>query len=128
MASGSRKVRVASPGRPFSAAVQAGNLVWFSGVTPPRQVLQESMEAQAEACLARLQGVVEEAGLTLADVVRTTVYLVDAADFETMNRVYQRFFPEEPPARTTLVSGLCVPGARIEVDAVAVAGLDARQG
>ncbi|BAS28065.1 RidA family protein [Limnochorda pilosa] len=122
MTSKARKVRVASAGRPYSAAVQAGNLVWFSGVTPPRPVIQESdaMVVQAEACLARLQGVVEEAGLTLDDVVRTTVYLVDAADFDAMNEVYRHFFPEEPPARTTVVSGLCVPGARIEVDAVAV--------
>lgn len=117
------RVLVGSPGRPFSAAVQAGGFVWFSGVTPPRTVIQAGagVPEQTEACLARLKGVVEEAGLTLAHVVRTTVYLTDAGAFEAMNRVYSQFFADAPPARTTVVSGLCVPGALIEIDAVALA-------
>jgi 2-iminobutanoate/2-iminopropanoate deaminase len=75
---------------------------------------------QTQRVLENLRAVLAGAGLSLDDVVKTTVYLADMADFQAMNQVYEKFFSAAPPARTTVaVSGL-PRGARVEIDAVAV--------
>ena len=76
--------------------------------------------AQTERVLQNLSAVLRGAGLTLADVVKTTVYLVDMADFQAMNQVYGRHFAVDPPARTTIAAAGLPKGARVEIDAVAV--------
>ncbi|WP_324716823.1 RidA family protein [Carboxydochorda subterranea] len=116
------RVLVPAPGRPFSRAVRAGGLVWLSGVTPPADVIRHSPDdagRQTEACLRRIQQTLEEAGLSLRHVARVTVYLARASDFEAMNAAYRGFFPSDPPARTTVVTGLVVPQALVEIEAVA---------
>jgi 2-iminobutanoate/2-iminopropanoate deaminase len=76
--------------------------------------------AQTERVLQNLTAVLRGAGLGLADVVKTTVYLVDMADFQAMNQVYGKHFPTDPPARTTVAAAGLPKGARVEIDAVAV--------
>src|SRR5262245_48107418 len=75
---------------------------------------------QTEQVLRNIAAVLAGAGLTLADVVKTTVFLADMKDFPEMNQVYGRSFPHSPPARTTIAAAGLPGGARVEIDAVAV--------
>ena len=75
---------------------------------------------QTEQALRNLAAVLRGAGLTLADVVKTTVYLVDLGDFGAMNEVYSRHFASDPPARTTIAAAGLPKDARVEIEAVAV--------
>jgi len=75
---------------------------------------------QAEQVFVNLAAVLRGAGLTLADAVKSTVYLADMQDFAAMNQVYASHFPSEPPARTTIAAAGLPRGARVEIDVVAV--------
>ena len=75
---------------------------------------------QTEQVMRNLSAVLAGAKLTLADVVKTTVFLADMKDFQEMNQVYGRSFPSSPPARTTIAAAGLPRGARVEIDAVAV--------
>jgi 2-iminobutanoate/2-iminopropanoate deaminase len=75
---------------------------------------------QTAQVLANLEAVLRGAGLTLADVVKTTVFLADMQEFQAMNEVYARAFPTSPPARTTIAAAGLPRGARVEIEAVAV--------
>jgi 2-iminobutanoate/2-iminopropanoate deaminase len=75
---------------------------------------------QTEQVMLNLAAVLAGAGLTFADVVKTTVFLADMKDFQEMNQVYGRFFPSSPPARSTFAAAGLPLGARVEIDAVAV--------
>ena len=75
---------------------------------------------QTEQALRNLAAVLRGAGLTLADVVKTTVYLADMADFAAMNEIYGRHFTSDPPARTTIAAAGLPKDARVEIEAVAV--------
>ena len=76
--------------------------------------------AQTEQVLKNLAAVLSGAGLELADVVKTTVFLADMADFQGMNQVYEKHFPSPAPARTTVAAAGLPRGARVEIEAVAV--------
>lgn len=110
---------------PYSQAVKAGNLVFVSGQIPidpeTGEVVGGGIEEQTARVLQNLQAILEAAGASLKDVVRTTVFLADLADFGKMNEVYGRFFPENPPARTTVQAAGLPRGVRVEIDAIAVA-------
>jgi 2-iminobutanoate/2-iminopropanoate deaminase len=75
--------------------------------------------AETGRALANLRSVLQAAGCDLEDIVKTTVYLADMADFNIMNTVYTGFFPHDPPARTTIQAAALPKGARVEIDAVA---------
>ena len=75
---------------------------------------------QTEQVLKNVAAVLAGAGLGMTDVVKTTVYLADMKDFQEMNAVYARYFPDSPPARTTIAAAGLPRGARVEIDAVAV--------
>ncbi len=114
---------------PYSQAqvvrLHGGNrLVFASGqvaLDPARgQLVEGDVGAQTEQVLRNLAAVLRGAGATLADVVKTTVYLADMADFGTMNEVYARHFTSEPPARSTVAVAGLPRGARVEIEAVAV--------
>jgi len=77
---------------------------------------------QTAQVMKNLTAVLAGAGLTFADVVKTTVYLADMQDFQAMNEVYGRHFPTAPPARTTIAAAGLPRGARVEIEAVAVGG------
>jgi len=109
---------------PYSQAVDLGDLVFLSGQIPldpasGQVVGAGDIQAQTERVLQNVQGVLQTAGLTMAHVVRTTVYMIDLAEFARMNEVYAKYFPSEPPARATVQVVALPRGARVEIDAVA---------
>jgi 2-iminobutanoate/2-iminopropanoate deaminase len=108
---------------PYSQAIVAGDLVFCAGQVPldpaTGEVIQGTIEQQTERVLRNVGAVLDAAGVTFGDVVKTTVFLVDMGDFAAMNGVYAGFFPDPPPARSTVgVAGL-PKGARVEIEAVA---------
>lgn len=111
----------AKPAGPYSHAIACrGTLLFVSGqgpVNPATGVAPEGFEAAAEQTLANVKTIVEAAGATMRDVVKVNAYLRDMADFPVFNAVYQRFFSEPYPARTTVQSDLTIP---IEIDVIAV--------
>ncbi|HEY7381332.1 MAG TPA: RidA family protein [Gaiella sp.] len=107
-----------------SDAVRARELLFVAGILPVdaggELVGGDDVVAQAEHVFAELGAILEAGGSSFADVVKVTVYLTDAADRPLVNPVRQRAFGAARPASTLVeVTGLAVPGARIEVDAVA---------
>ena len=108
---------------PYSQGIAAGQLVFCSGqlgLDPTTGELVEGMEAQAERALLNLTAVLDAAGCTWADVVKTTLFLADIADFGAVNAVYARHMPDPPPARSTFAVGALPKGGRIEIEATAV--------
>jgi 2-iminobutanoate/2-iminopropanoate deaminase len=109
---------------PYSQAVDLGDLLFLSGQIPLDPATGQfvgagDIQAQTERVLQNVQGVLKTAGLTMANVVRTTVYLVDLAEFAKMNEIYAKYFATEPPARSTVQVVALPKGARVEIDAIA---------
>jgi 2-iminobutanoate/2-iminopropanoate deaminase len=109
---------------PYSQAVVAGNFLFTAGQIPidpaTGQIVPGDVTAQTERVLRNLAAVLENAGASWSDVVKTTVYLQDMADFPRVNEVYGRMMGEARPARSTVqVAGL-PRGVLVEIDAVAV--------
>jgi 2-iminobutanoate/2-iminopropanoate deaminase len=109
---------------PYSQAIVSGDLVFTSGQIPldPRtqEIVQGDIRAQAERVMDNLRAVLEACGVSFGQVVKTTIFLVDLADFATVNEVYGKRFSGAPPARSTVqVSGLA-KGARVEIEMIAV--------
>ncbi len=109
---------------PYSQAIIANGFIFCSGqiaLDPATSALIEGdIAAQTERAIQNLRAVLEAAGSSLAHVVKTTVFLRDMADFAAMNAVYERFFSQNPPARST-VGNLELPrGARFEIEAIAI--------
>ena len=105
--------------------LHGGNKLVFTsgqlGLEPATgELVAGGVKEQAERSLANLAVVLAGAGLTLADAVKTTVYLVDMQDFAAMNEVYARHFGEARPARTTIAAAALPKGGRVEIDVVAV--------
>jgi 2-iminobutanoate/2-iminopropanoate deaminase len=112
---------------PYSQAIAAGNFVFCSGqvaLEPASSVLVEGdVRAQTRRALENLSGVLNAAGSSLAQVVKTTVFLVSMSDFAAMNEVYAEFFPGDPPARSTIAVAELPKGARVEIEAIALRGV-----
>lgn len=110
---------------PYSQAVRIGPLVFVSGQLPldPATGMKISggTTQQTERCLENLKAVLEASGCGLQNVVKVGVYLKSLDDFKFMNEVYQRYFGENPPARTT-VQAVLPRDAALEIDAIAVIG------
>ena len=110
---------------PYSQAVRAGELVFASGQIPLEpatgQMIAGDAATQAQRVLENLAAVLEAAGCRPADVVRTTIYLTDLADFTAVNEVYGRVFTPPYPARSTVQVAALPRGASVEIDAIAVA-------
>lgn len=114
-----------SPVGAYSQAIRAGSTLYCAGQIPldPKtgQIASTDMAEQTRQVLNNLRAVLAAQGLEARHVVRTTVFLADMADYAVMNETYAQYFSDEPPARTTVqVPGL-PRGARIEIDAIAVA-------
>lgn len=114
-----------APSGPYSPGVDLGDLVFLAGqigVDPKtRQLVDGGIEAETHQVMANLRAVLEEAGLGFGDVVKTSVFLADVADFAVMNGIYRSYFPEDAvmPARTTVQVAAIPRGARIEIDFIA---------
>ena len=123
-----REYRVAGQAEPishFTDAVQAGNLLFVSGIVPVdeerRLVGGDDVVAQARCVFDNMRDVLAAAGCTFADIVKVTVFLTDVGDRAAINPVRQEVFGNARPASTLVeISALVIPGAKIEVEAIAM--------
>ena len=111
---------------PYSMAIEAGDFVYLSGQTPmdpaTGQLVQADIGAETKQCLENLKNVLEAAGLTFANVVKSNVFLTNMGDFAAMNEVYKGYFPAPFPARSTVAVAALPLGARVEIELVAYRG------
>ncbi len=108
---------------PYSQAIRGGRLIFCSGqlgLDPATGELAAGVEQQAEQALSNLRAVLGAAGATMDDVVKTTIFLADMADFAAVNAIYARHFGEPFPARTTVAVAGLPRGGRVEVEATAL--------
>ena len=115
--------RIAPSVGPFSAAVRAGDLLFLSGqvaLDPATgKLVSGDIGAQTEQIFANISAVLEAAGKSCDDVMKTNVYLADMKDFGAMNTVYARYFQTPYPARTTIQAAGLPLGARVEIEVLA---------
>lgn len=108
---------------PYSQAIQAGNMLFVSGQIPINPATGafagEDIETQTRQSLTNVKHILEAAGFTLNDVVKTTVLLADIGDFAAMNAVYGEFFSENKPARACFAVKDLPKGALVEIEAIA---------
>ena len=108
---------------PYSQAIDTGSLVFVSGqlpIDPNTGAIPDGAAAQAEQAFANVRAILEAAGLGLANVIKTTVFLADLADFAAVNDAYARAFRAPFPARSCVQIAAIPKGARLEVEAIAV--------
>lgn len=109
---------------PLSKAVRAGDLIFVSGqlgLKTDGTLAGTDIEAQTRQCLDNIKAILTEAGCGLAHVIKSTVWLVERNDFTRFNQIYAEYYPSRPPARSTVISGLVVPGALVEIETLAYA-------
>lgn len=109
---------------PFCQALVANGLVFVSGqlaLDAQGNLVGDTIAEQSEQVIANIAAALREAGVTLADVIKTTVWVTRKEDFAAFNEVYSRHFMATTPARATVCSELMIPGALIEIEAIAVA-------
>ena len=111
---------------PYSQGIRAGGFLFTAGQVgfdpATGELVDEGIAEQTARVLENLRAILRAAGLDLASVVKTTVFLVDMADFAKMNEVYARAFGEHRPARSTVAVAALPRGARVEIEAVALLG------
>ncbi len=108
---------------PLSPFITRGNIVWTSGqvcLTPAGTMLEGTIEEQTHQVMKNLQSILEKAGVTFADVVKTTIYVTDLANYEKINQVYASYLQEPYPARETVCVKALPLGAQVEISMVAV--------
>ena len=109
---------------PYSQAVKAGNMIFCSGQIPidpsTGEFVSQDVSEQTEQVFKNLTAVLEAAGASLTDVVKTTVFLADMGEFAAMNEVYGRYFVENKPARATVQAARLPRDARVEIECIAV--------
>ena len=108
---------------PYSQAAEAGGFLFSAGqiglIPGTPDFAGEDVEAQAAQVFRNLAAILEEADLTFADVVKTTVFLADMDEFPLVNAIYETYFPQPYPARSTVAVAGLPKGARVEIDVVA---------
>lgn len=119
-----RSDKAPAPIGPYSQAIRAGDHLFCSGMIAldPQsgELVGSDAAAQADQALRNLGAVLAAAGMSYADVVKTTVFLIDMNDFAAVNAVYAKYFDANKPARSTVAVAGLPKGARVEVDAIAV--------
>ena len=110
---------------PYSQAIRIGNLVFTSGQIPINPAtgsfVEGGIKEQTRQSLSNVRAILEETGLTMTNVIKTTVFLADMADFADMNAVYAEFFAEPYPARSAVAVKTLPKGALVEIEVVASA-------
>ncbi len=110
---------------PYSPAIVTDHLIFCAGQTPvdpaSGQLIDGGVPEQTARALENLSAVLAAAGSSLGAVVKTTVFLIDMGDFTAMNEVYARYFPDIPPARTTVAVAELPRKARVEIECIALA-------
>ena len=108
---------------PYSQAIRVGNLVYTSGQIPidpaTSAFVEGGIKEQTRQSLTNVKAILEEAGTSLANVVKTTVFMADMADFADMNSVYAEFFTEPYPARSAVAVKTLPKGALVEIEVIA---------
>lgn len=108
---------------PYSQAIQVGNLVYTSGQIPidpsTGSFVEGGIKEQTRQSLSNVQAILREAGLTMNDVIKTTVFLTDMNDFAEMNSVYAEFFSNPYPARSAVAVKTLPKGALVEIEVIA---------
>ena len=108
---------------PYSQAVYVGNLVYTSGQIPidpaTGTIVEGGIKEQTRQSLTNVKAILESAGLTMGNVVKTTVFLADMNDFAEMNSVYSEFFAEPYPARSAVAVKALPKGALVEIEVIA---------
>lgn len=119
-AQGRQPIGTSSP--TLTPAIRVGNMVYGSGqLGLSRENPDTTIQGQTKLALENVKKVFEQAGTTMANVAKCTVFLTDVKEFGGMNEVYRTFFPSAPPARSTVVvAALVVPNAKVEIECVAV--------
>lgn len=109
---------------PYSQAIDSGEIVFCSGqiaLDPPSgAMVAGGIEAQTRRVLENIRSILQEAELSLSDVVKTTIFMLDLGDFDIVNRVYGEHFSAPYPARSTVQVSALPRGAKIEIEAIAV--------
>lgn len=108
---------------PYSQGIDIGNMIFFSGqipLNPETGEMHEGIEAQTKQALDNVKGLLESQGLDFSHVVKTTVFLDNMDDFNTVNSIYAQYFVEPYPARSAVEVGRLPKGALIEVEIIAV--------
>ncbi len=115
--------RAAPAGGPYSHGVRVGDFLFCAGQIPvvpeTGQMVAGDIRAQTERALANLEVILHDQGLTLDNVVKTTVFMTSLGDFAAMNEVYGRLFTKQWPARTTVQVAALPRGAQVEIEAIA---------
>jgi len=111
---------------PYSQAIRSGDWLFLSGQIPidpeSGELVSGDIENQTRRVLDNLGAVLEASGASFDDVVKTTIYLVDLAEFARVNAVYEGYFTQTPPARATVQVAALPKAARVEIDAIARLG------
>jgi 2-iminobutanoate/2-iminopropanoate deaminase len=111
---------------PYSQAIATDGLLFAAGQAgldpATAELVAGGVEPETERVMANLSAVLDAAGCTWANVVKTTIFLTDMSDFATVNRIYGRFVTDPPPARSTVGVAALPKGARVEIDVVARLG------
>ena len=111
---------------PYSQAIKTGNMIFCSGQIPidpaTGEFVSQDVSEQTEQVFKNLTAVLEAAGASLDDVVKTTVFLADMGEFAAMNDVYARHFVDNKPARATVQAAKLPRDARVEIECIAVVG------
>ncbi|MEI0581033.1 RidA family protein [Brachyspira pilosicoli] len=109
---------------PYSQAVKSGNFLFASGQIPLDPVsgamAENNIQAQTERVMENIKGLLESENLTFANVIKTTCFLSDMANFAAFNEVYAKYFTENPPARSTVAVKTLPKDALVEVEIIAV--------
>jgi 2-iminobutanoate/2-iminopropanoate deaminase len=110
---------------PYSQAIAAGGLIFVSGQLPidpaTGQIVEGDMAAMTRQIFTNIRAVLSAGGSSLDKIVKSTVFLTDLADFQEMNGAYSEFFPENPPARSTIQVAKLPRDARVEIEVIALA-------
>jgi len=109
---------------PYSQGIVADGLVFVAGQTPidptTGRLVEGDIQAHTRQVLLNVKAILEAAGTSMANVVKTTVFLTDMGEFKAMNEIYAEFFPGTPPARSAIQVGALPLGADVEIEAIAI--------
>jgi 2-iminobutanoate/2-iminopropanoate deaminase len=116
---------------PYSQAIRSGNFLFCSGQIPldPKsgQIVPGDIAAQTRRVLDNIAAILKAEGLTFDHVVKTTIFLTNLGDFQTVNEIYGSYFEQDPPARSTVEVSALPKGANVEIEVVAMANDNDRQ-
>jgi 2-iminobutanoate/2-iminopropanoate deaminase len=117
---------------PYSQAVRVGSMIFCAGQIPldPKsgQIVSQEISEQTRRVLDNITAVLKAEGLTFDNIVKTTIFLTDLGDFQRVNEIYASYFKQQPPARSTIQVSALPKGARVEIEAIAMADQNGSSG